>query len=115
MPSACGTLDTPATSKAFQSSGKIDGNSVPDHLTSDQNEPPKEIPQADHIRGRTPPLTGLKKSRVWLTPPHCFAMLARLPPGGIRSPITDDGRRLSRLLAGDANARASSHETRPLA
>ena len=40
--------------KAFQSSGKIDGNSVPepfrasslrlDHLTSDQNEPRKRSP-----------------------------------------------------------------------
>jgi hypothetical protein len=29
-PSACGTLDTPATPKGIQSSGKIDGNSVPE-------------------------------------------------------------------------------------
>jgi len=74
-PSACGTLDTPATSKAFQSSGKIDGNSVPeplglphsvpDHLTSDRESRERD-PKADHIRGCTP-LTGLK------SPVHCYA------------------------------------------
>ena len=61
--------------KAFQSSGKIDGNSVAepfrasslrlDHLASDQNEPRKEIPKLITFAAARPP-DGLKSPREWL-------------------------------------------------